>query len=58
MPWAQEVPSSNLGAPTIHSRVIHPIFWGLVGMGSRLSEEVLSYRKFLEFAKGGLHCAA
>jgi hypothetical protein len=23
--WAQEVPSSNLGAPTIHSRVIHPI---------------------------------
>ena len=26
LPWAQEVPSSNLGAPTIHSRVIHPIF--------------------------------
>jgi hypothetical protein len=40
LPWAQEVPSSNLGAPTIHSTVIHPISrragrgWG-VGLVTR-----------------------
>jgi len=60
LPWAQEVPSSNLGAQTIHSRVIHPIFAVLrQRMGSRLSCEVGVILDSLRLRKAGCivrHC--